>query len=895
MADGAARPDTGRLYTERFWAKAQPYGQRGPERIHLLEHHLADIGSCMEELLRQPLIRKRLARAGGSDDLDPSTVARLCVFAALHDIGKVNLGFQSKVWLPDDLGPLRVVPDAGHTLELAPVLTGADTETEGWFFGALGWDDFLTWDDRGGETVSDLLVATLSHHGAPLQLEGARHPAPQLWRPLGALDPAFFVRRVGDLLRRWFPGAWNPSAPPLPAAPAFQHMFLGLCTLADWLGSNEGWFPFQEDPDDDYITTARRNAESAVSESGLAVGEQRRAFRERGALPAFSGLFPFPGSPPANAVQEQAALATPLDEQLVVIESETGSGKTEAALWRFARMYEAELVDGIYFALPTRAAATQIHERITRFARGAFPVGSAPPVVLAVPGYLRDGDATGRHLPNHEILWDDDPDGTSRGRRWATERSKRYLAAQVAVGTVDQAMLAALQVKHSHLRAACLARNLLVVDEVHASDTYMRAILRALLDAHLAAGGYAVLMSATLGSDARREWLSAGTGRAHATPPLAEAIRAPYPAVSTASGAGERIASVRGNGYEKSVLLDGVPLMDHLGEVAGRALEAARSGAKVLVVRNTVSYAIRTQQAVEEAAAGDEHLLFGCGGVRAPHHGRFARGDRGLLDREVERRLGRERAPGGLVVVGTQTLEQSLDIDADLLITDLCPADVLLQRIGRLHRHRRHDRVSAYQRPRCLVLLPRDGDLTPLLSRSSNGLGRWVYDDLRILEATRRLISTHGEWAIPRMNRELVEMATHPEVLEAITDELGVAWREHAHRVIGGEIADGLNARSAIVRRDRSFCGDNTEVLFASQEERIRTRLGDEGIELSLKPAPEGPFGAGPIESLIVPARWLHSEREEAATPDIDGEGFTFRVGAEAFRYDRLGLRHSGQ
>ena len=891
MADAAPRRDRGHLYTERFWAKAHPYRQRGPERIHLLEHHLADVGACLEALLRQPLIRKRLARTGGHDDLHPSTVARLSVFAALHDIGKANLGFQSKVWLPDDVGAAKVLP-AGHTLDIAPVLTGADHETASWFFDALGWDDLLTWDDRGGETAGDLLVATLSHHGAPLQLEGARHPAPALWRPLAGLDPAGFVRRAGSLVRGWFPAAFDTSAPPLPAAPAFQHMFLGLCILADWLGSSEIWFPFHDEPDDDYITTARRGAARAVAETGLALERQRRAFRDRGALPAFPELFAIAGSPPHNAIQGRAALKTPLDEPLVIIESETGSGKTEAALWRFARMYEAGLVDGVYFALPTRAAATQIHGRITRFAARAFPGESAPDTVLAVPGYLRAGDAVGRSLPDHEVLWDDDPGAGARGRRWAAEGSKRYLAAQVAVGTVDQAMMAALQVKHSHLRAACMARNLLVVDEVHASDSYMREILRALLDAHLGSGGHALLMSATLGSDARRRWLSAGAAAESAAPPLGEALRAPYPAVSTASRGGERITPVAGNGYEKAVHVEGVPLMDGFDGVADRALDAARAGAKVLVVRNTVGYAIRTQEAVEQAAGeGGADLLFGCGGVRAPHHGRFARGDRTRLDREVELRLGGERAPGGLVVVGTQTLEQSLDIDADLLITDLCPADVLLQRIGRLHRHPRRDRPRGFEAPRCLVLVPGERDLTPLLSRSRNGLGRWVYDDLRILEATRRLVATRGEWAIPRMNRELVERATHPEVLEDITAELGSEWAEHARRVIGVEIAEGLSARSAVVRRDRSFCGDNRGVLFASAEERIRTRLGDEGIDLALAPAAPSAFGAGRIESLVVPARWLRGEREEEAVPYVGSGGFTFRVGDGAFRYDRFGLR----
>ena len=573
------------------------------------------------------------------------------------------------------------------------MLTGRDTTAAAWFFDALGWSELEAWDDCDGAVVSDLLVATLSHHGAPLQLEGAREPNPVLWRAFRGLDPALAVRHVGKQIRNWFPVAWDAGAPPLPAAPAFQHMFLGLCTLADWLGSNEVWFPFRDVPDVGYIDVARERARRAVETVGLDIEAQREAAVAAGRLPPFDELFNISGATP-NAIQRQAAVATALDEPLVVIESETGSGKTEAALWRFARMYEAGLVDGLYFALPTRAAATQIHARVQRFTEAAFPRDHAPAAVLAAPGYLRAGDATGHLLQRYEVSWDDDPDDAARGRRWAAEHSKRYLAAQIAVGTVDQAMMAVLRVKHSHMRAACLARNLLVVDEAHASDTYMRTILHALLDAHLAAGGYALLMSATLGSVARRRWLSAGRTTRTGDLPLKEAIDSPYPAVSTPANSGERVTATGENGSEKTVRMESVPLMGSFEEVAGRAVRAAGAGAKVLIVRNTVDYAVRTQQAIEDLIAdGDEReLLFACQGVPAPHHGRFTPGDRVLLDRAVEAGLGKERPAGGLIVAGTQTLEQSLDIDADLLITDLCPADVLLQRIGRLHRHERNDR-----------------------------------------------------------------------------------------------------------------------------------------------------------------------------------------------------------
>ena len=276
--------------------------------------------------------------------------------------------------------------------------------------------------------------------------------------------------------------------------------------------------------------------------------DQRNAFLSYPARLGFSQLFDLPNAK-ENAIQ-QAVTSVPPDEQLVIVESETGSGKTEAALLRFARLYEKGLVDGLYFALPTRAAASQIHGRVTAFIRNLFPADAGLEPVLAVPGYVRAGDATGKkHLPNYDVWWDDHPDVRTAKRRWAAESTKRYLAAQIAVGTVDQAMMAALQVKHAHLRAACLTRNLLIVDEVHASDTYMSTILEHLLRAHVEAGGYAMLMSATLGSVARCRWL-------HEDPPsLAAAIRTPYPAISMPQGG---IATGE-NGYAKTVAVAALP------------------------------------------------------------------------------------------------------------------------------------------------------------------------------------------------------------------------------------------------------------------------------------------------------------------------------------------------
>ena len=894
-------------YTRRFWAKAQPYRQQGPERIHLLEHHLADVGACFEALLAQPNIRQRLARCGGMDSLDDATAARLALFAALHDTGKVNVGFQTRIWRDEDFPAGQRRPGrAGHYHELAPVMLGENTDTTEKFFGSLDWwwDATESWDDCDGETVCALFIAALSHHGQPLQLEGGLNHNSRLWTGIGGLDPFAQLRRIGELARRWFPAAWESGGRRLPSKPEFQHHFLGLCTLADWIGSNEEWFPFCGEPRDDYIELARQQAGRAVGDIGLDVRRQREQFA---GVPEFPVLFPHIDAP--NAIQ-QAAADTPLDEPLVIIESETGSGKTEAALWRFARMYDAGLVDGLYFALPTRAAATQLHGRITRFVERMFPPENRPETVLAVPGYVRAGDIGGHHLQNYEVWWDDHANAATRSRRWAAESAKRYLAAQIAVGTVDQAMMAALKVRHSHMRAACLSRNLLVVDEVHASDPYMRRVQKALLDAHLEAGGYALLMSATLGSVARRQWLSAARIDPNDAPSVDEAIVAPYPAVSVMAPGGENVAPAGESQQAKSVGITAEPIIQDFGQVAELALRAARAGAKTLIVRNTVSNAVATQEALEQAAGNDRALLFSVDGINTLHHSRFALDDRHLLDREVEMRLGKERPPalspskGGLVVVGTQTLEQSLDIDADLLITDLCPVDVLLQRIGRLHRHRRDDRPDGHESPRCVVLTPDTGDLSPLLRGGSNrtGLGPhgYVYEDLRVLEATRRLIRDYPEWRIPEMNRLLVESGTHPDALEAIVEELGEAWKVHALDVEGKAIAEVQGARSNVVQRAKSFYTDNNNgsgLLFPSgAEERIRTRLGDEGIEVEFDPSPAGPFSAErTIGSMTIAAHLLRGAAPDGpvATAETEG-GFTFAIGERRFRYDRHGLRREG-
>ena len=237
----------------------------------------------------------------------------------------------------------------------------------------------------------------------------------------------------------------------------------------------------------------------------------------------------------------QSAAGQLTESRLAILEAETGSGKTEAALWRFKQLFEEGEVDGLYFALPTRIAATQIHRRVHagRCPALAWTRARRPACCWRCRATSRSTRPGGeRSCPASRCSGATIRPRPRRTERWAAENPKRFLAAQIAVGTIDQALLSNLQVRHAHLRSTALLRHLLVVDEVHASDAYMTALLRSVLPCILPAGGHALLMSATLGSVARTAYLAGGVRR---SPGLGQAIALPYPCLSLAQG-GRRAA-----------------------------------------------------------------------------------------------------------------------------------------------------------------------------------------------------------------------------------------------------------------------------------------------------------------------------------------------------------------
>lgn len=903
-----------------FWGKLKRRdGYRSGPVVawHPLVDHCADVAAVGEALLQVGLLRRRLAALAGLDDLDPVQVARLGTLMALHDFGKVNHGFQRK-GLPEPYDT------AGHVREVIAFIAQAPDQLFFRLTESLALEEIYRWGGGEEGAAGQLLAASICHHGRPYSVRDTSLLCrDELWEER-EVDPFTGIEELAAATRSWFPRAWSADGSHLPAAPAFQHGFSGLVMLADWLGSDERFFPFRDTSDPpDRMAFARRRARQALGWIGLDP-EPARAIREGASLSIASISEHTTPRPAQAAVLElelplelavPPELPMPAPASVTLLESETGSGKTEAAVLHYLRLFQAGQVDGLYFALPTRAAATQIHGRVVEAVARAFPE-EAPPVVLAVPGYIRVDEAEARRLPDFEVLWDDS-EAKSRDtgsgessvlarRGWAAEHPKRYLAGAVVVGTIDQVLLSTLKVSHAHLRSTALLRHLLVVDEVHASDSYMERLLREVLEHHLRAGGHAFLMSATLGGQARERYLKLARGEGGGMEPsYGDALETPYPLLTRATAAGvRREIPLEASVASKRVQVELWPAAAEAQSIVRRALEAAGRGARVVVLRNTVTDALPTQLALEEEAArrGREDLLFRCAGRPAPHHSRFAPQDRRALDRAVEARYGKEAgraasAEEGCVVVATQTLEQSLDLDADLLITDLAPMDVLLQRIGRLHRHRERDpsRPEGFRTARVVVLVPEERDLGSLIDEREgaawgpHGHGT-VYADLRVLEATWAELEARQVLEIPGDNRQLVEATVHEARLASLPEELGEAWARHQERTLGKASMEGQLASRHSLPRDVPF----GELTFPSRDsrERITTRLGAEDRLAVFEEPPAGVFD-GTVGSLKIREDWA-SETGPEATPEVlelrDG-GFDFRFGPGKFLYDRKGLR----
>lgn len=867
-----------------FWGK---YDKAEHTCLPLAAHGL-DVGLVFRALCDLPGIRRSLTRAAPSWSISDETLDRVAVMAALHDIGKANIGFQSQIW---DLSIGR----PGHVAPLAPIFDPyiRDPHLHAAFLDALP-AEMAEWfpDD---DTAYSYFIAALSHHGRPVLFQGSQgqtflQARDQWWTRHHNIDPFDGVRQVLDWARKSFPRAFIPGHGTLPPDPAFQHRFAGLLMLADWLGSHSAWFPIGPESFSHRYELDTTRIPTLLRVTGLDPTVPRAWARQQDI--GFKSLFGMEPRP-IQKLAGELDVSDP-DTRLVIVESETGSGKTEAALQWFYRLFAAGVVDSLYFALPTRVAALQLYQRVAKVVAQWFPDEEIRPLtVLAVPCYMpAAGLDANRVLPDEPqgTRWEEDPRAEKHDRYWAAERPKRFLAAPIAVGTVDQALLSIVQTKHAHLRSVCLDRSLLVVDEVHASDSYMSHLLATLLKHHASVGGRAMLLSATLGATARTRYVNSASAQHEAPPPIHEAVTLRYPCVTLSSG---RLFGARSSKVTKTVSIETLPAALDPSLAARQVLQALEAGARVLAVFNTVPRAINFLKHLEASPDVQKSWFFQTSGVVGPHHGRFAPADRRVLDAAVTWRLGKASSPGPVLVVGTQTLEQSLDIDADWLVTDLVPGDVLLQRVGRLHRHAERDRPEGFRTPRVLVLVP-ETDLEDALDGAGRvrsvyaaaGYGN-VYEDLRMLELTRRYLVERGQIVIPDENRLLVEEVTHPARLETL---VGDRWENHAEKVAGRALAQAIAAGTVSAVYGKSF--GTPECTFQEAGTQVAIRLGANSLQLPVDFPFVSPFGQV-IDELVIPGHMApRGELKESLVhvEHVTHEEVQLSLAGRRYRYNRYGL-----
>jgi CRISPR-associated endonuclease/helicase Cas3 len=717
-----------------FWAKTSKLDDTA---WHPLILHMIDVAASADAILaREPeATRKRMAEVFGL----PWGAARpwLLLIIACHDLGKACPGFQVK-WE----GAKQLL--SYSRLRIPP---GVDTAVHHAFVSQVALTQSLQEHNWSFELADLAADAVGCHHGERANptiidnLSGNRHVMEQGW--VDARSKLF------NAVLELFQPSSVPSKTTLSGA---DFMLLsGLTSFADWIGSNEEWFTFGT-PGDCYELTEWWAKRRAQADGGLdAIGWQARrplSVIERSFSDVFNKLSP---RPLQHAVA-QAVHDVP-EPCIILVEAPMGEGKTEAAFYAHLELQRRFGHRGLYVALPTKATGNAMFERTLEFLHSMNPDRTLDLQLLHGAALLND---TCQNLRLSSIHNPDGP-GQIRAGEWFTNK-KRALLSEYGVGTVDQALLTILPVRHNFVRLWGLANRVVVFDEIHAYDAYTSTLLINLLRWLLALGSSVVLLSATLSPSIRRKLAEV----VNCTLPEQEQE---YPRLSVfcpgateveqkhfeADSTRRRTVSLKKIGAD----LTGIKAAfdEHLAHGGlGMALVNTVQRAQDLFRLFPYGEPLRRDEARvgKRLPDGTEIYLF---------HGRFPADQRQKREDEVLSVFGKkdERA-GRKILIATQVAEQSLDLDFDLIITDLAPVDLILQRAGRLWRHARKSRSLAEP---CLLITGLDGN-----EPSNFGKPLWwseVYHEVLLLR-TWCVLKDRSRLTLPDEIDTLVRMVYEEQV-----------------------------------------------------------------------------------------------------------------------------------
>ncbi|WP_103062184.1 CRISPR-associated helicase/endonuclease Cas3 [Actinomyces qiguomingii] len=861
------------------WAKS---GYDPESRVWLpLWLHLLDSAAVAEHLARNwlaPTVRDLIEREFAESDSGLSPVDEFCLLASwiagVHDIGKCSPAFSSKVpHLGDRMREvgLRHEPlDADDRRRLPHGLAG-HLVLQRWLRTEYA-------GTRGGRTALASVVG--AHHGIPpttanltTEIAGRDHLlGDEPWAAARSELLNLVTSRTGaaPLLGAWSRRKWSQP---------FLVELSGLVIVADWIASTEDYFPLLP-LDDDGATLLPPDAHAVRVQRGLSPLEIPTPWHPRDTgIDADSLLtqrFKLPDGACATDVQTQALDAARTMELpgILVVEDSTGGGKTESALMAAEVLAARTGRAGILFALPTQATTDAMFSRkldwldaVERaYADDGAPSDFAVQLIhgrarlneeareLRRRGYqLRDrlfGSLGGERADGPRpagIGWDEQ-EARSRqpldaaGRRaadvaimaWFNGRKKSMLS-DFVVTTVDHLLFGAMRSPHLAMRHLGLSRKVVVVDEVHSYSTYMNTYLDRALTWLAAYGVPVVLLSATLSEarctamvDAYRRGLQLSNGQRLSERSNPETINTPFPCLVAAGRESTKVIPVTSAGRRSTAQIR------QLGKDGLLSLmeDKLADGGCALVVRNTVGRAQETYEALREHFGDDVTL----------NHARFTIGDRLAKDAELLRRFGPPRnhpeRPHRAIVVATQVVEQSLDVDFDLLVTDLAPVDLVLQRMGRLHRHQR-PRPPRLATPTCYIdWLPPTGSSEPSLERGAATI-YGGHDMLLSAAALRSVVDASGIVRVPDDVHGLIE------AVYGAGANVPPAWQNalaQARDAYAQELQMKQNAARAFLLEEPKSSGKSTSLIdwlhtTASDNEETghaQVRDGEDSLEVML-------------------------------------------------------------
>ncbi|WP_142502772.1 CRISPR-associated helicase Cas3' [Klebsiella sp. 2680] len=844
-----------------YWGKARRGDDEGGDDYHLLCWHSLDVAAVGYWMVQHNIhnIADYLKKMGLDDRAQAAQF-----FAWLlcwHDIGKFAHSFQ-QLYIHDNLNSQN---DNIKNYEAIPHAT----------LGYWLWNDYLSGYSELLPTsslaarklkrvIALWMPLTTGHHGRPPALvaelknfrQQDKEAARDFLASIKSLFPLFEI-----------PEFWDDDD----SIALFKHLswfISATIVLADWVGSSTRYFPRIAKP----MAIESYWRHHALVKAKIAIS----VFPPSSEVAPFSGvnaLFPFIRHP---TPLQQKALELDINQQgpqLFILEDATGAGKTEAALILANRLMAAGRAQGLYFGLPTMATANAMFERLAESWLALYQPHSRPSLVLA-------HSARGLMARFNQSIWSGDLSGSeepddlqpdSQGcAAWFTDSNKKALLAEVGVGTLDQAMMAVMPFKHNNLRMLGLNKKILVADEIHAYDAYMSRILEGLIEKQASDGNTTILLSATLSQQQRDRLVAAfakGTKRQIEAPLLGYSD---YPWLTQVSGSQviSQYVETRKE-VQRSVK---VAWIHSEQECIERIEKTVSQGKCIAWIRNSVDDAIRIYR-----------QLLGRGGIPAENlllfHSRFAFYDRQRIENQALAQFGKKGGTqrSGKVLIATQVIEQSLDIDLDEMISDLAPVDLLIQRAGRLQRHIRdchgllklsgQDERDA---PELLIQAPEWND-SPHEDWFSSTMrnSAYVYPDHGRLWLTQRVLREQGEIRMPQSARLLIESVYGEEVNMPESFVQTEQVRE------GKYYCDRAFADQNLINFAPGYSPESSDFL----PEKLSTRLAEESITLWLAKIVDGvvtPYASGEhaweMSVLRVREGWWNKHREDFTL--LDGKPF---------------------